>query len=244
MRYLCAGLIAVSIMSSAYAEENSNEVTFSFLPEIKTVFPTFIGIGPSVAIGPHFQIEALFGFTPRAYYQTIGEMAAKIGGNSGYKDVIEAAFQNNSLWRVGLQYNFNEIQQGWRLGAAFSRLSSSGDAEIDEVLETTTGNDYSHLKSLLIAAGRDTKVDIKSELNIVEVYAGYAWILHRGFYFSVQAGLAKVISSSIDLSTGLPNFERTQAGKNLISSSESDLESIVNQYGISPIVDLTMAYLF
>ena len=197
-----------------------------------------------VSLQEHFLLDILYGVTPKPYYETIGSTAASLGGNAAYKNVIESAFQNNSLWRVGFTYNFNQTKRGWHVGLAYSRLKASGKAGIDSVLSAATGLDYSQLKNALAAVGKSNQVDMDSFLNIGEIQIGYDWEILTNLTLGTTLGVAKVLSSDVELKTGLTNFEATNAGKTLMASSETELESIVDQYGLTPTIGLAFRYLF
>lgn len=210
----------------------------------ETLFPLYVGVGPQVFLAPQWEASLLFGLTPKPYYQTIGTMAANLSGNAAYKDVLEAAFQNNSLTRLDLTYQFADHQNGWAMGSALSRLHATGRAEIDSVLAAGTGNVYTGLINLLIAAGKDTKVDMDTTINIGEVFLTYRWKSPSRFIFTGIFGIAKVMSAEVSIKTGLPNFESSNSGKKLIDGTESDIEDIIVQYGLSPTVGAQMSYSF
>jgi hypothetical protein len=213
-------------------------------PQVSTIFPIFAGGGADFVIDKHFQLGFSYGITPKGYYSEIGQVAADLGGNAAYKNVIEAAFQNNSLWRADLQYNFRTARSGWHVGFAFSHLTSSGNAGIDSVLQAASGLDYSQLTTLLTQAGKSTEVAMQSSLWLGEIHGGYSWELGNSFVLTTQIGVTKVLGNSVQLDTGLPTFEATKAGSTLISSSESSLQSIINQYGVSPTLGVTFSYFF
>lgn len=229
---------------TTYADDSSASSDFQFYPEVKTVVPVFLGFGAGMSYQDHFEIDFAYGLTPKPYYQTIGSVAATLSGNSAYKDVIESAFQNNSLWRIGMKYNFTSSKKGWSLGLAFSRLKSSGKAGIDKVLQAATGQDYTTLKNLLTSAGRSTEVDMDGTLTIGEIQAGYTWELNPHLSLAAALGVGKVLNSDIHLKTGLTAFESTPAGNSLMRSSEDDLESIIDEYGISPTLGINLNYVF
>lgn len=251
MKALIIGLVLTNVLAAwrARAEEASVELettpsVLRYGPQIKTVFPIFLGAGGSLTLWDRVESELLFGVTPRLYYESIGAVAATWGGNSAYRDVIEAAFRNNSMWRFGLQYDFESVRSGWRVGLAYSRLRSSGYAGIDTVLSAATGLDFSILKSALAAAGVNIVVAMNSSLDIGEVHGGYAWTLAEGVILEFAFGVTKVISNKVKLSTGLSAFEATRVGRTLISNAEKELESIINQYGISPTGAVSVSYQF
>jgi hypothetical protein len=234
-------LYSLSIFFAA-AEESGNSVRL--VPKITSVFPIFIGAGPELIFNERYQIGINYGVTPQPYYSTIGQVAASVGGNPSYKDVIQASFQNNALWRVGFQYNFNTSQAGWCSGLSISRLTSTGKAGIDEVLRAATGKDFTQLKNLLTAAGRSTDVELDGTLIIAEISGGYSWDFMTKASITLTGGVAKVVKTDIRLKTGLPNFEATNLGNSLMRSSEDEIESIVNKYGLFPTVGVGAGYYF
>lgn len=213
-------------------------------PYVGTTFPVFVGGGLSLISQEKYEVSLGYGFTPEAYYRVIGKVAANLGDNSSYSDVIEAGFQDNSVVRFNFQYNFDNFKSGWFVGGGISYLDSSGKAGIDTVLAAATGRDYTTLKNLLTLAGRDTQVDMQSDLYIAEVYCGKKYELDENFLLSLSVGIAKVIASDVNLQTGLPVFEASANGSALMRSTESDLEDILSKYGISPTFTANLSYLF
>lgn len=213
-------------------------------PQVATIFPTMIGAGVSVTRSQHYGFSLLAGTTPKPYHEAIASVASDIANNGSYEGVINSAFENNFLARAALQYNFTSPKKGWNIQLGASMLKSKGDATIDEVLAVSTGNDYTNLKNLLIAAGRDPSVDLDSTLVIAELSTGYTWPVSKKMALSANFGVAKVLSADMEISTGLPNFEKSAQGKKLLSSTESDLETVVEDYGLTPTLGLTLAYLF
>lgn len=236
--------ISASVEQVYASDKVTSEDEIRYSPKIETIFPIFLGAGVGVTFHRQFELKLLYGLTPRPYYEVIGSAAAKLGNNPAYADVIESAFQDNSLWRVGAKYHFEDLERGWHIGFAYMRLSSQGEADIDTVLTAATGLNYTILKTALTARGRSMIVDIKSSLNIGEIHGGYTWPLGSNLTLTTELGLAKIISSEIKLDTGLDDFEETIAGSELIDASESGLESIVNKYGITPTVAIAVSYLF
>lgn len=213
-------------------------------PQVATIFPTMIGAGFSVTRSQHYGFSLLAGTTPKPYHEAIASVAADIADNGSYEGVINSAFENNFLARAAFQYNFTSPRKGWNIQLGASMLKSKGDATIDEVLAVSTGNDYTNLKNLLIAAGKDPSVDLDSSLVIAELSTGYTWPVSKKMSLSANFGVAKVMSADMEISTGLPNFEKSAQGKKLLSSTESDLETVVEDYGLTPTLGLTLAYLF
>jgi hypothetical protein len=184
------------------------------------------------------------GFIPQPYYSFIGQMADQYGGNTAYKDVIEAAFQNNNLIRLNSEYVLSGSFRSFRIGLSASYVQSAGTAGIDKVLAASNGKDYTNLKNLLVALGRSPNVDIKSSLITSEIYLDYDLGTYSGFQFLGSLGFVKIISADVNLKSGLSNFEASVAGNDLMRSSESETEGIVIQNGMSPTLGLRIIYQF
>lgn len=242
MNIITTLILFLSVSLSAFAEEPVKRSLYSF--EAITTFPVVVGAGVNYHPTEQFVIGLGAGVTPQPYYSFIGQMAAQYGGNSAYKDVIEAAFQNNSLLKISSQYNFSGNYKKIGIGAVFSHLKSTGSAEIDKVLTASNGKDYTALKNLLVAAGRNPNVDIDSTLMIAEIYASYRFADYKNFYFESHVGITKVMTADVVFKTGLPNFEATAVGNNLMRSSEAETESIITQYGLAPTIGIKTVYLF
>lgn len=218
--------------------------TSGFYPEVFVNFPLFIGAGGGYSFNENFQADLLYAVTPQPFYTVIGQFAAESGGNAAYQDVIEAAFQNNSIVRLSATYNLDKKTSGWHFSLAGSILTASGNADIDKVLGAANGRDYSLLKTLLTTSGRDTRVQMNSNLQIFEALISYSWAVQSNWVFDISGGFAKVVASDVSLKSGLTAFESTQAGNNLMRSSESDIETIINDYGLSPTLGIQIKYLF
>jgi hypothetical protein len=240
-------LFTLALSLSAVCYSNSQELKKKrslFSVEAITTFPVVVGAGVNYHATENFLVNIGAGVTPQPYYSFIGTMAAQYGGNSAYKDVIEAAFQNNSLIRISSLYNLSGDYKKFGLGGVVSQLKSSGTAGIDKVLAASNGRDYTSLKNLLIAAGRNPNVDIDSTLLIAEIYANYRLVDNKNFLIDAQLGFTKVMTAEVHFKTGLSNFESTTAGNNLMRSSESDTEDIITQYGMAPTIGIKAVYLF
>lgn len=206
--------------------------------------PLFIGAGGGYSFNENIQAGLMYGVTPEPFYSMIGEVAASYGGNGSYRDVVEAAFQNNSLWRLSSTYNLNNRNSGFHFTVAGSVLEASGDAEINSVLSASTGRDYSTLIALLIAAGRSSKVHIDSTLQILEMQVSYSWSYNQNWVLDVGGGFLKVLSSDVHLKSGLSNYESSPSGNAQMRASESDIESIIEENGLSPTAGVQLKYLF
>lgn len=215
-----------------------------FYPEVVVDFPIFTGIGGGFSFNDHIQADFTYGIVPQPFYSFIAQIAARSSGNSSYKDVIEAAFQNNSLLRSALTYNLQSKETGWHFSLVAAQLNSSGSAEIDQIIAASNGGDFTILKALLIASGKSSKVDMTSTLQIVEVLSSYSWFNKTNIIVDLSFGVAKVIDSDVNLKTGLLAFEASPAGKSLLRSSETDIENIINEYGLAPTVGIQLKYIY
>lgn len=231
-------------VAQAAETEVKNNQTWQYYGSLQTTFPLLVGAGVGVNFGEQFDFGLYYGVTPQPYYNIIADFASSQSGNASYKNVINAAFQNNSNLKASFQYFFNNSRSGWRIGANYTYLTSSGAADIDQVLAAATGQNYTALKSLLIALGRPTQVDMTAKINILEIESGYSWALSSGFILRATFGIAKVVSNQVSLKSGLANFEATVAGSNLMRQSESGIQDIINQYGISPTLGINLNYFF
>lgn len=222
--------------------EETEAEPFQFGVRAESVFPIFTGPGIFIRVSDEFEASAYYGLTPETYYTTIGTVAASTGGNSAYADVIRAAFQNNSILKVSGVYK--PLHWNWNFGVSSYMIAADGSAGIDTVLSAATGRDYSTLKNALTAAGRSTQVQLKSALVVFEIHAKHIWKLQSAGELSLGFGFAKVMNSKVNITTGLALFDSTTAGQNIISQSETDLQSIIQDNGMTPTLSLGYDYIF
>lgn len=215
---------------------------FEIKPEVSTTAPLFLGIGASMEFTLNWGLDLQFGFAPEVYTDAIASYVADSSGNSSYDEVIKAAFKNNQMWKIGASYKIDEAP-GWKAAAAIYGVNSSGSAGVDKVLGAATGRDYTNLKSFLIAAGKDPNVQMKTDLKIFEISGIYTWN-YSDWNIEGQLGLAKVAQAEINLKTRLPNFEASANGKALLRGSEADMEDIIEEYGITPVIGISANYHF
>ena len=205
--------------------------------------PTLTGAQVDYTTSGQWRFLYQIGFIPEPYAKLIGQAAAQYGGDSSYDDVVESALENNLMMTFGVEYLFDEVD-GWGLGLGGSYLTSDGTADAQSVLAAATGRDYSTLIALLQAAGRSTDVDMKTDLYLLNVYGIYTWVFPNSLSLSFLLGVEWIMQADMSLSTSLPVFESSAAGQSLLRQSESDLEDIMTQYGVAPIVGFTLRYSF
>jgi hypothetical protein len=242
-------LFCLSFATNANSQDESSSSGgsasgFRVSPQIATIFPTFLGVGASLILNENYELNLMYGTTPEPYHETIASVAADLADDQSYEGVINSAFQDNQTLRAAFNYNFKSSREGWNIGLSFSYLSSEGQAGIDDVLSAVTGRDFSGLRTILINRGRDPEVDLDSELTVAELNFGYRWPVSTRLTFGASAGAIKVLSADMKIKTGLPNFEASPAGSSLLRSTESDLEEIVVENGISPVIGVSLSYNF
>lgn len=234
----------VSIQAWSITPMAQNPSPVQIYGKAETVFPLFVGAGVGLNIVDSFDFSVMYGLTPEPYSQVIGEAAAQFGGNSAYKDVVESAFKNNSMIRAEGNYFFESARTGWLAGGAFSYLTANGKAGIDRVLTAATGKDYSALRQGLVLAGKNPEVDIDTKMMIIDLRGGYSWDITHSFILKASVGVAKVVWSEVNLKSGLAGFEQTAYGNNTMRTAESDIQSIINDNGISPTLGVEINYVF
>lgn len=241
-RTLYGNLIAYAVTAGSLQQAFSQDSPTSLLisPGETTIFPIFYGISGKVIIDKQYDLGISYGLAPKSYYTMIGNIAAEFGDNSAYDDVIEAAFQNNSIWMFEFRYNFEKSLSGFFVKASYLRLQSNGSANVDTVLHAITGQSYGLLKDALIATGRSPEIDLDAVAHIGEIAWGYSWQFADVVIVSASLGIGKIFASKIELKTGLPSFEATEAGSNLLRTGESKVEDIIEEYGLSPTIGVSV----
>lgn len=242
LMFLQTLVFSLSVLSQELETPPRSSLGFSLRTE--STLPLFLGAGFGFSPHEKMDLALYFGLTPEPYYRIIGKTAASMGGNAAYEDVIVAAFQNNSVQKAVARYYFDKKGSGWSLGLSGYLVASSGQAPINTVLTAATGRDYSSLITLLNAAGRPTQVEMKGSLSVFEIHGGYEHEINSSSKIHLFLGLAKVFKSEVQLKTGLTTFESTQVGQNLMRQSESDLEKIIVDNGISPTLGFEYHYNF
>jgi hypothetical protein len=228
-----------------HANDSLNRIgSFSVSPKISTSFPVFVGSGVQFGFGQNFAFDVLYGFVPEPYYNTIASVGADIGDEPVYEELINAGFDENAIIKASLLYRLPTASRKWSLGANYYVVDTDGRAEIDEVLSALTGKDYTVLKNLLIAAGRDTKVDLEGKIQILEIQGAYRVLDSPKWSSQITFGIAKVLTAEAEVKTGLKNFEASNAGKQFLKETETELEDIVVENGLTPTIGIDLTYHF
>lgn len=231
--------------SNLQADEPATENTapFQFSVKATTDLPIWLGLGAEVIAYKHFSLTLGYGFIPPGYADLVGSAVGSFSGNSGYKNLVTSLLQQNSAFKIAGEYKFSG-RTGWLAGGGLYIFNASGDASIVEVLETLTGQTYTVLKNILAAQGKNPVAHSQSTIYIGEVHGGYSWALHNRFYARTSLGVAKVLDSSISLSSNAPNFDNSAAGRNAYANSTSSIQSTLATYGIAPIIEASLLYSF
>jgi hypothetical protein len=203
-----------------------------------TSLPTWMGVDLGYSF-LNWQVHFGLGFIPSTYSKIIGSTAAALGGNAAYSDLIQAALQNNNLFKLGALYRFSN-DKGWFVGLDYTIAKSSGQADIASVLEAATGRSFSNLKTALSVAGKASTVNLESDFDILAVNGGYSWQISDKIFLAGLAGIEKIVGQKVKLTTGLTTFESTAVGQSLIKSAQSDVEAILSAYGLSPFVGVEL----
>ena len=208
-------------------------------------FVSDMPIHSSLAYEYHFDsgvyLSTGVGFVPEAYYRTIGSVASKQGGNDNYADYMNAAFKENSLFRINLGYRFGE-QKRWAFSSGLSWITTEGEASLIDVVQLVTGRDFTGIRNLLLLAGKTDTAKLRGGMTLGHIDGMY-WIpINRRLHLSLHFGLSFVLQSFAQLSTELEALDNSALGEALLSATESDLEGIVQEYGVSPTLGLRVSF--
>ena len=213
----------------------------SFQLSLETSVPTFLGLGAGITFGQDHTVYLGLGRIPLAYSSAVGSAAAQLGENDAYRDLTEAALQDNGTLKIGYRYRF---APKWSAYFHYQGIRGSGEGDIATVLEASTGNEYPNLTNALIDAGRDPSVDLESELHSVELGISYSLPVSENILFQLQGGLLRIYSADVALSTGLSNFDSSALGQATLDQAETDTEAILLEYGWVPTLGAAFQFLF
>ncbi|XGC81315.1 hypothetical protein ACES2L_02310 [Bdellovibrio bacteriovorus] len=209
---------------------------------VNTSAPTFTGAGLMLQ-GERATFSLQAGYMPPYYRTLIGRAVAYFGNNEHMQGIVEDIFEKNQMLRGDFNYRVGE-NTGWHIGASFMSLTASGRVDVDEALSAATGEDYSDLRTVLDALGLEAKIDVDSDFLFTEFYAGYSWVVHDRLYMDFSFGIMKILSTKVDIDTGLDDLEETPPIKQAIDGTEKDLADDITRNGLSPIIAIKAAYLF
>lgn len=210
---------------------------------IETRVPTFLGLGGELFY-KKWSVSLAYGLIPKPYSQLIAQMGADIGGDSSYETLINAGLEENKAYKLAFNYQTNWFQRRLNFSLHNYYVTSKGDGEIDEILSAVTGRNFTTLKNLLIALGRPTTVDLEGWIYAIELSANYNFWSNNNWSANTSLGIVQIISCDTQIKTGLTNFENSGTGQKLLSDSESDIEDILLDNGISPVAGLSLKYSF
>ncbi len=217
---------------------------WTFKPFLETQAPFYAGLGGAVVWRNQLDLRLGIGTVPQPYSAIIGETAAYYGDNPAYSEAIQDAFENNWALRGQVEYGFSQHPSRWFLAFGATRIQTEGRSDIPTVVQAVTGEDFSNLINLLRLAGRSTDVNIDGHVVILDLSLGRYIPLNDQWAFKINVGVAKVVDAETEMSTELPAFDSSPGGQNLINATESDLEQILLDYGVSPTLGLSLNYQF
>ena len=231
-------LILTFAATSVTAQENSST---RFHVALESTLPTFFGLQAGVTLNNSHTVYLGLGRIPPGFASAIGRGAARLGENSAYQDLAEAALQDNGTLKLGYRYSINS---SWSTYFHFQGVRGSGRGEISKVLEASTGVEYPNMTDALINAGKDPRVDIEDELQTLEIGMGYNLPVAKQMSFQFNAGLMRVYSAEIQMATGLGNFDNSSIGQATLEQAEEDTEEILVEYGWVPTLGVAFHFEF
>jgi hypothetical protein len=226
---------------SLFASRNKEE--FYFGPSIEAEAPLWFGVSSEFFFLKHFNISLGFGFTPDSYSSIIGRAASNFSGEASYEPLIESLLEKNKAVRLRGEYYFSG-RVGFSVGLNSYKYWTEGEASIVDVLELSTGIDFTFLKAILEEKGKELNANCEMEMSILVISGGYTWNLRQDLFLKTTLGFGKIISSDIKLSSDAPNFDSSKIGKNLYTEAEKEITKIIDDYGYSPIISVNLKYLF
>jgi hypothetical protein len=236
----CLILIAIlGLADLALAQEQDIDIRLS--PKVETIIPFYMGASGEVHINNQFELGLGLGFAPSPYVSAVGTVASNLANNPAYTDIIEDSLQNNLIVRATGKMRFYEH---WFVGLAMSRLTVSGTSDLNTVGAVATGLDFSDLSNLLQLSGRSTDMDLAGEAYALDLTLGRNFPLHESAFLQVYAGAIKIVSASVDIASQLPNFDNSAIGADLLRQSEAEVENVLLEYGLSPVLGLSMFFYF
>ncbi len=223
---------------------HQDPLEWSFKPFVETQAPFYAGLGGAVVWRNQLDLRLGVGTMPQPYAAIIGETAAYYGENPAYSEAIQDSFENNWALRGQVEYGFSQHPSRWFLAFGATRIQTQGRSDIPTVVQAVTGEDFSNLINLLRLAGRSTDVNIEGHVVLVDLSLGRYFAFDEQWALKINVGVAKVVDAETEMSTELPAFDSSPGGQNLINATESDLEQVLLDYGVSPTLGLSLNYQF
>ncbi len=216
----------------------------NFFPFIKagTEFPVWTGADLGARIWKNFSFHVGYGKMLSSYAGFIGGRIDQFANKSGYDSVIKGITDSNHILRGGIDYHFSG-RKGWSVGTTVSQLNADGKSSITDV-ETLTNTQFTTLKNLLSAAGKELVFTSDLSLTLLELHASYTFGLMNHLFLETSFGVSKVIANSVQLSSNAPNCDASNAGANLYNQAQNELDSVLKKYGYVPMLGLSLVYEF
>ena len=214
---------------------------FRLGPSVGTDFPFWLGADLRLMFFDRLMLNAGVGSTLNAYSSLMGQTAASVGGNAAYKPVVEALYQSNSIFRVGLEYRFRG-PTGWALGLNYYRQATNGEAKLADIAQATNQN-FQNLLTLLNALGKSSVIRGETTMTMVQVQGSYTWSV-LGFLLRGSLGVIKFTDATLKLSSQSSVFDNSAAGQATYAEAEKSLKATLVNYGVSPTAGLDLMYFF
>lgn len=211
----------------------------------RTIFPLYAGAGVQLHASPQLRLGLDFGTTPDPYSEAIGSVASGLMGKDEFKSTIKAAFEDSSLYRVYLRYNFSEENTGWGVEFGLAQIAAEGEQKVADVAKAANlEQDFRSVESIIAAAGYRPYVNMKTKMLTLDILATYHYELKPNLQMNFGGGFAKVIGAEVDLSTDVDQFDSSRLGIALLNLGETELSDGIEDYGLSPLLSIEIAYQF
>jgi hypothetical protein len=210
-----------------------------------TDIPLTYNLGVQVRLGQHWSVSSQVGLLAAPYDRAIVGIAEAFGLSDTLGRAIESAFQQGIGVGLSVGYHFGHAQRHHvRLSGQYLGLSGANTAV--DLLESALNRSFSSLRTPQVGVSAPLAVQLTCDLWLVGAYYGYSFPLGSSDTWSlrVEAGFAKVISSSNAFSSNRPRLDGTNAVKQLYADLDSDLRTTFSDYGYAPSLNVHVMYTF
>jgi hypothetical protein len=226
---------AITLPNLAFGQSS-----YEWGPHAESEFPTLLGVGADLKAWGWFETTLTLGLAPKLYTDLAADTISAISGDPDKKAVAQDVFAEAWALHWTGAYNFSD-DGGWHVGVGVSYYHSTSRENIDPI-EGATLDEFSGLKSLLQSSGLSNTLNITSTFMIAEIYGGYAWRTSPNWLFNVDLGAAKILLPNVQLSSDLPAYDSSASGSDTLRTTQKDINSLLNLYGIFPTLTLSVTY--
>jgi hypothetical protein len=225
---------------AALSPKAFSQTDFEWGPHAESVFPTLFGVGGDIKAWQRLETTLTLGFAPKIYTDVTGDLVSSISGDSEKKAVMQDVFSGAWALRWTAAYNFSD-EGGWHVGVGVSYYHGSSRDNIDPI-EAATLDDLSGPKSLLQQAGLSNTLNMTSSFMVAEFYGGYGWRTSPHWLINLDVGVGKILLPNIQLASDLPAYDSSPSGSDTLRTTQKDINSMLNLYGIFPTLTLSVTY--